>query len=174
MNETKKLIDEQWKALPDNLKHAIEKVPWKTLVQEIGNQNTLDEEQLLSLELETMFILYGFENPNDYVSNVTRNVTLSEDTAYLIADSVVEKIFNPISKLSEEDKKPSEPASTLPNNQSNLPMVEEGELIHDVLPLERAAETIKGEGEEEKNEQKAKLPDYRYEAGKDPYREPLQ
>ncbi|MEX2013422.1 MAG: hypothetical protein WD897_00705, partial [Parcubacteria group bacterium] len=102
MNETDKLIAEQLKILPQNLVQAINAVPWKTVVRDIGKENGLDAEQMASLEQETMFIIYGFENPDDYVSNVTQNVEVSEDVADTLAQSVVDKVFNPILKKSEE------------------------------------------------------------------------
>ena len=162
MNETDKLIEEQWKTLPPHLQGAIKAVPWKALVQEIGRANALDAEQIVSLEQETMFIIYGFENPNDYVSNVTGNVGISEEIAYTIAESVVDKIFDPILKKSEEEKtvtekseepivitketkeealeelsrrlmKKQNPPALLPEIvPSNLPMIEGGEVAHTV------------------------------------------
>lgn len=162
MNETNKLIEEQFKRLPSNLQQAVNTVPWKALVQEIGKANVLDAEQIASLEQETMFIIYGFENPKDYISNITKNIGISEDAAYTIAESVADKIFNPILQKSEELEKPNEKkfepvtSTFVPEIPPvNLPMVEKGEVAHDIKP------------------QKVSLPDYRYEEGKDPYREPL-
>lgn len=185
MNETDKLIEEQLKTLPSNLQQAINAVPWKMLVQEIGKANTLDAEQIVSLEQETMFIVYGFESPNDYVSNVTKNIGVSEDVAYTIAESIAEKIFNPILQKSEELEKSNEKkfepvtsASVPEIPPVNLPMVEKGEVAHDVKPVETSIPPSpipppQSEMKSEQPKEKVPLPDYRYEAGKDPYREPL-
>src|SRR3989344_4099335 len=105
MNETDKLIEEQLKKLPPNLQRAINAVPWKALVQEIGKTNVLDVEQIVSLEQETMFIIYAFESPKDYLANIMREVRISEDTALNIAESVADKIFNPILQKSEGSEK---------------------------------------------------------------------
>lgn len=178
MNETDKLIEEQLKTLPLNLRQAINAVPWKALVQEIGKVNTLDVEQIVSLEQETMFIIYGFESPNDYVSNVAKNVGISEDVASNVMETVADKIFNPILQKSEELEKTvrnksesTTPVSAIETPLSNLPMVEKGETVHDAPHVEQPIATPTPS--QIKSEPKVSLPDYRYSDGKDPYREPL-
>jgi len=172
MNETDKLIEEQFKKLPLNLQRAIKAVPWKSLVEEIGRANALDAEQTALLEQETMFIIYAFENPDDYVSNIARALNTSEEIAYTIAESIGDKIFVPISEKSEGHQQTSTPASIPEIPPSNLPMVEKDEVAHDVAPA--TSEVGNREYEVRKEEPKAPLPDYRYEGGKDPYREPLK
>ena len=181
MNETDKLIEEQLKKLPPNLQRAINAVPWKALVQEIGKINTLDAEQIASLEQETMFIIYAFESPKDYLANIIREVGILEDIALNIAESIADKIFNPILQKSEELGKSSETKSEPVVTNSvpeippvNLPMVEKGEIAHDVNPIQPARQGLAGSASVTKPEQiKVSLPDYRYEKDKDPYREPL-
>ena len=204
MNETDKLIEEQLKTLPPNLRQAIDAVPWKSLVQEIGKANVLDTEQITSLEQETMFIIYAFENPNDYVSNIIREVSVSEESAYTIAESVADKIFDPISQKSESGEATEEPIvitaetkeealkelsrRSMKNQNppalvpelilSNLPMIEEGEVAHTVDSTQYTVDSVQPArqdlaGSQIKSEPKVSLPDYRYEGGSDPYREPL-
>src|SRR3990167_9470913 len=114
MNEMDKLIEEQIRKLSPNLQRAINDVPWKALVQEIGKINALDTEQIASLEQETMFIIYAFESPKDYIANIMREVGISEDTALNIAESVADKIFNPILQKSEESEKTIKTESPAP------------------------------------------------------------
>lgn len=171
MNETDKLIEEQRKTLPPNLQQAINAVPWKALVQEIGKENALDAEQIASLEQETMFIIYGFENPNDYVSNITKNIGVSEEIAYTIAESIVDKIFGPISEQSEGYENTVASASVPEIPPTNLPMVEAGEVAHEVPHVQPARQDLAGSTSNQPN---VSIPDYRYEGGKDPYREPLK
>ena len=122
MNETEKLIEEQRKTLPQNLVQAIDAMPWKALVQEIGKANALDTEQIISLEQETMFIIYAFEPPEDYIGNLMREVGISEDTVYAVAESVVDKIFDPISEHSEGYENSTASASVPEIPPVNLPM----------------------------------------------------
>lgn len=170
MNETDKLIEEQRKTLSSSLLKAIDTVPWKSSVKEIALLNKLNFEQVATIERETMFIIYGFESPNDYTSNMVREAGISEDVAYTIAESVANKIFDPILKKSEEHEV----------KQDIHPMIESGEVAHDVAQatsvaparqdLAPARQDLAGSSEQPK----VSLPDYRYESGKDPYRESLK
>ena len=154
-NEKDKLISEQWKILPPNLQRAINALLWKSLTQEIGRANSLGAEQVVSLEQETMFVLYALENPVNFISNVVKNVGVTEEVATMIAESVADKIFDPILRKSEEQV-----------SSKNLPMVEEGEVAHTVPHIEESKPRVPAP-------EIAPLPDYRYAEGKDPYREPL-
>lgn len=192
MNKTNTLIKKQYNSLPRNLQRAINKVPWKTLVQEIGKKNALDAEQLASLELETMFIIYTFESPDEYVSNLMREVGLSKDEVLAIIEFVAGKIFDPILKESENNRNIIERTitpNTLPPPSAqgyggameialeNFPMVEEGEVAHSVQASDHQQPQASKPESPNKNIKsewkKVSLPDYRYAKGKDPYREPL-
>lgn len=157
MNEEEKLIKEQFNKLPANLQKAINTVPWKSSVKEVALLNKLSFEQVAVVERETMFIIYGFENPSDYIANLVREAQIDEVTATTIAEMVNEKIFKIISqKVEEFDKsKPETP-------HENLPMVEPGEVAHEVPHVEQP-KTGKPQMVQTPN----------YAGGKDPYREPL-
>lgn len=163
MNEEEKLIKEQWDKLSPELRGAIESVPWKGLISEIGRNNALSVEQAVLLERETMFVLYGFENPRDYVANIAREVGISEEQALTVAEAVAEKIFEPVSQKAEMGTG---------DNKNNLPMVEKGEIAHDVPHVETENKQPPTINEPEK-QKGVPLPDYRYPDGTDPYREPL-
>ena len=110
MNEQEKLIAEQIKTLPSELVQAINAVPWKSLVQEIGKTNNLTPDQMVLLEQETMFILYSFESPANYTQNLVRELGTTEEVVSTIADSVAEKILSPISeKIISDEQKTSSP-----------------------------------------------------------------
>lgn len=166
MNETDKLIEEQFKTLPLNLQQAINAVPWRNLVQEIGKENNLNNEQMALLEEGTMLIIYGFEDPTGYSDNLVKAIGIGEITAGKIFNSVWDRIMAPISKKANEmeNKIPEIPPI-------NLPMLEKGEAAHDITPMAPAVRSKEYEVVKEKS--KIPLPDYRYEGGKDPYREPI-
>ncbi len=161
MNEEEKLIKEQWEKLSPEIRGAIESVPWKSLVAEIAKNNSLDENRAAALERETMFVLYGFENPTDYLANIEKEVGLSEEQSALIGEGVADKIFEPIFQKIESAK---------PLEKTQLPMVEEGEKVHDVPHVE----TPKSPQSQPQPKVETPLPDYRYPDGADPYREPLK
>lgn len=171
MNEQDKLIAEQIKTLPPELQSAIEAVPWRNLAKEISNTNGLSVEQQESFEQETMFVIYGFENPNDYVSNMARELGVSEDTANILANLAAEKIFNPIiERVGGRD------TSSVPEIAPEIhPMVEAGEVAHNVPRTEEPVMILnKKDAEQMTKQPDVSLPDYRYPTGKDPYREPLK
>ena len=174
MNEEEQLIKEQFEKLPKSLQEAIEAAPWKSSVNEIVLLNKLSLEKAAIIERETMLIIYGLENPESYVENIMREAEIDGDTALTIAKSVDERIFKPIAeqveKYSQEKASPVAEAS-----HSNLPMVEEGEVAHDVPHVEEPAETkIEINTPEEDSKPKLQTPNYSYHPGQDPYREPLE
>jgi hypothetical protein len=124
MNENEQLINEQLAKLPPELRQALELVPWKAAVKEIALANNLALPQISALDQETMLILYGFDDPKNYIDNLVREAAVTEDTALAIAEAVNEKIFQPISAKAEELGK-----NTIHND---LPAVESGEVAHAV------------------------------------------
>lgn len=187
-----KLMEKQFSKLPSNLQNAINAVPWKILVQEVGKANTLDVEQITSLEQETMFIIYGFEPPGDYISNIVREVGIPEETAEATAESVAEKIFNPILDKAEEknDSKPNIDVKVgVPEIAPEVhPASVPGETAHNTTPEEKkfmnmeSQSTINQEVSEPKNtnRESGTVPQNQdkkpisYPDGKDPYREPIE
>lgn len=184
---TDKLIQGQFAKLPSNVQQAIGAVPWKALVQEIGKENALDTEQILALEQETMFIIYAFEPPEDYVANIVREVDIAEDAANKIAVSMAEKVFEPILIKAEEMKEENTPTTSEITTEIH-PVVEEGEKAHDTTPEEKKfmnmgdVQTLASDQQEIQTKppigpqpptepQQPKQPSY--PGGKDPYREPI-
>ncbi len=177
MNEEDKLIEEQFNKLPEELRLAINAVPWKSSVKEIALANNLESEQIDTLERETMLIIYGFDDPNNYIGNITQEVQIEEEVATAIAEAISEKILNAIAQKVEEieKEKPVEIIAPVPEiAPNNLPMIEKEETVHDVPHVEIESKPLPEPVPETKPEKApAPPPDYRYTEGKDPYREPL-
>lgn len=196
MNETDKLIDEQFNKLPAKLQTVIKAIPWKSMINEISLLKSMDLEKVAAIEQETMFVIYGFESPNDYIQNMMREAQIDEETATTIAEAVNEKIFKEISnRVSDEEKKermmPQESKEDAMRRLSqrmgnvpkvpeimppNLPMIEKGETVHDVPHIEPTAvapESTKLEPTNPKPDQSKPVSAPHYPGGKDPYREPL-
>lgn len=185
-NENEQLIQEQLQKLPPELRQALELVPWKVAVKEIALANNLALPQISAFEQETMLVLYGFDDPRNYVDNLAREAGVDENAALALAEAVNEKVFQPISAQAEKLAKNA--------IHNDLPMVEKGETAHavphdtklDAMPkpstnpapaqpvapagpvkLRPSSDTPIGKKAE------TKTPDYRYPGGADPYREPL-
>lgn len=108
--ETQELVNKQFKKLPSNLQKALETMPWKASIKEIAVVNKVPIEKVEIVERETMFILYGFESPADYIANLMREVGIDEATATNIANATAEKIFKPISDKATEFEAQGKPA----------------------------------------------------------------
>lgn len=191
-NETEKLIQEQLTKLPARLRGAIEATPWKPLVQEIGKENGLDPEQLSSLEQETMLIIYAFEPPESFVENIKNEAGVTEETALILAESIAEKIFDPILKkvgeLRKEGSMPEKQSGGLPEiPPEDLPAIVQNEKVHEVVnplttnnPEQQAniADNFQPPTNPEPQKVAEKRPEISqkpssYPSGQDPYREPL-
>lgn len=162
MNEDEKIIQDQFNKLPPQLQEALKSTPWKSMVNEISLLKTLSLAQVESIERETMFILYGFENPNDYAINIMREAEINEATATAIAEQVDEKILKVIAekiddtkgsvlrtlKESKEDamrrlidrREQTGQKASIPEIAPEIhPMIEKGEVAHTVPHVEQSA-----------------------------------
>lgn len=169
-NDTDKLIKVQLESLPKNLQRAISAVPWKTLTQQIGKDNGLNQEQLETFERETMFIIYAFEPVENYIPNLMRELNITEETAGMIAQTVGEKVLNYISEEAEKFERENQTVEPrVPEIAPGIhPMIELREKVHEV-PHEQITNNNQAP-----IKQTVPVPDYRYPKGKDPYREPLE
>ena len=204
MNEEDRLIQDQFNKLPPKLQQAIEAVSWKSSLKEISLLHQLSPEQAENFERETMFILYRFDDPKSYIDNLKRETKLDEEIIENMAGEVAEKILKPIGEMVNLSKENpiiitketkgealkelevrrinAENVSSTPNAiHNNLPIVEEGEKVHDapsinsgqVPPLK--VEEVKPSPQVKAPEPgfSAPVPKYGYPEGIDPYREPL-
>ena len=200
MDETSRLIAEQKQNLPHELIEAIEGVAWEHLAEEVGKESGLKDDQIKNLERETMLVLYAFESPENYIDNLIKELEISEDVALNIAESITNKIFDPILSKVSSYQPQNITHSNLPEIAPEIhPMIEEGEKVHDAAPepvVEHKKEPIFITTQEEKEKElghpskkwvpnyedepeerpkdSVSVPDYRYPDGTDPYREPVK
>ncbi|MDB5194227.1 MAG: hypothetical protein JWN50_241 [Parcubacteria group bacterium] len=100
-NETDKVIQDQFDSLPLDVKEAIGRVPWKARLRDIAKREGLKAEQADTLETETMLILYGFLEPDTYLSSLTSQVGVGEEQAERISELVANEIITDIEKQFE-------------------------------------------------------------------------
>lgn len=148
--EPEKIIEEQFNSLPPEIKEAIGRVPWKERVRDIAKRESLNDDQALALEAETMIILYGFLPPEGYVQSIETEVGVDEEQAERVAKLVTNEIFDDIERqfetieASASNSSPTSPAPTSTSSiavkipQPSFPMVEKGEVAHDTTPQEKA------------------------------------
>ena len=96
MNDLEKLTQEQLGTLPLPLQEAIKTMPWKDGVRGIGASNGLTNEQINSLNTETLLIIYGVEPQGNYKANLVRELGLDEQKINTLIKDMGEEVFNPI------------------------------------------------------------------------------
>jgi restriction endonuclease len=94
--ESQKIIEEQMKKLPEDVKQAIISVDYKTRLQEITQRQKLLIDKAWKLEMETTLVMIGLEPITDYIDNLQREMELPLVRAREVAMDVDEHIFKPI------------------------------------------------------------------------------
>src|SRR3989344_2939653 len=93
---TKEEIQTRFQKLPPNLKDAIVDVDVSEKIFAIGESAGLTIEQIGTLAAETGYVTLGLTRPNEFVSALSKNLGISEDSAKKIAAEVNHQIFYPI------------------------------------------------------------------------------
>jgi len=94
--KTQKIVIEQIKQLPSNVREAIISVDYKTKLQEITKRQRLLIDQAAKLEMETTLVMIGLEPLADYTENLQRELAVPIVRAKEIAMDVSENIFKSI------------------------------------------------------------------------------
>ena len=157
------------------------------LLEDIAEQNNLNEETTLKMIDEIGYIILGLKERST-IKNSLGSIGVSQDAVLSIITEISRKVFTELDKIElnyvqkrEKVEGPMPTVSSEPEQKTvipeippaNLPMVEAGEAAHDV-PHAPARQDLAGSEPEKKLEKpNVTIPDYRYEGGKDPYREPL-
>lgn len=131
--ETKKIISDQLKVLPEEIKLAISSVDFKVQLQEVVKRNHLLIDQAGALETETTLTLLGLEPLADYVENISRELSLPREKALIVAHDVDELIFKNIREslqkindesLAEEEEIQEREQSEILNRESVMSGIE--------------------------------------------------
>ncbi|MEX2013872.1 MAG: hypothetical protein WD896_00775, partial [Parcubacteria group bacterium] len=151
--DREKLIENQFKKLPEALQEAIQIVPWRSVVKEIALLNKLDLSQIVAVERETMFVIYGFEDEKNYLANIMREAKLEEAVALSITAALNERVFKVIvNKVGHAKPAPQNASAAVPKTQPDihpviepafaqgLVMVKKGEVAHEVPHVEQPTE----------------------------------
>lgn len=189
--EQQKLMEEQLQKLPIPLQRAIAQTSWRSLSKEIAGNNNLTPEQSESLEMETMFVVYGFEPESSLAENIARELEMEKGRADMIANEISEKVLSVVlskaeelniqngetlQTVTEEKASPAQPATqmTLSSQNANKPSINLIQPPTVQKPMDLAPVRIQTIVEKKLNEVIA-VPQTKsvYQNGQDPYREPL-
>ncbi|MES2213822.1 MAG: hypothetical protein V4465_00300 [Patescibacteria group bacterium] len=172
--DTNKLIEEQHKTLDPALQEALTNIPWKNTVREIARGNDLTKEQAEALEREVMFVMYCFEEPEDFQKNVVSEVGVDALKAKILDSKISDLVFNPVLTKMEEFKKnhPQEKASALIDLSKQLEI--EPPKVDEMIEIgTHTAHTTPQVIQIKKPTFEKPAPHTEYKGAPDPYREPL-
>ncbi len=176
--DSDKLIQEQLKTLPIELQRAIALTPWRNFVGNVARANNLQGDSFKNLETEAMLVIYGFENQNDFVGNIMRELSLDISRATMIAGTVDKQVFSRISNKANElaNEKPTDTLQSTQNNAIKSTTLAPSVTVENDLPMivpnEKAKVALTFE---DRKKLVPSIPDnkHHYEGGKDPYREQI-
>lgn len=94
--KAKNLIREEMLNLPKEVQEAINISNWENISAEIGKEHLLDENEINTLQLETVSFLLGLIDEESYTINIEDSVGISKNEAEKIAEEVDKTIFGPI------------------------------------------------------------------------------
>ena len=175
-----------YKKLPPEVQNLIMSSETTELISSALKGTGLDDEQANFADSEILYAMFCLQSLDDAISNIAK--LSSKDVASLskLKTNLENNIFNKYKEFGVKIEKPVTPTLTPATPPTNLPMVEKGEVVHDarlnngsvgqVPHVEQPVNTpVTPPAPQVKPEQpKVSVPDYRYESGKDPYREPLK
>ncbi len=93
MNETKEILRNQFNKLPKDIQDAILSVDLRSKMELITRKNNLHIDQAGDLENEVVFVMLGLEHPGNLVSNIAKDIEVSEEKAEAIAGDLNREIF---------------------------------------------------------------------------------
>ena len=117
----KQIIKEEVGKLPKENQEVISAFGWEKILEEIEKKYLLLDEEINDLQVETLLVLIGLQDPDEYAKNVENEVGTSKAEAEKIANEVFEKIFTPIyEKILENIKKSDKVKNATPEQNLNF------------------------------------------------------
>jgi hypothetical protein len=111
-DDTKKIIEERFKSLPEKIQVAITESNWDDQIRLISQNNNLRVDQSSALETETFLTMLGLTNPNEYKENIQKELEIGGGLADTITKEVNDRIFREIKsfivEVDERDKREEE------------------------------------------------------------------
>ncbi len=190
----KELIQKIHHTLPEELLEALASENTFTSIEKIATAHDFSVEQMHKLTSLISYRVMGLVSNSEFKGKIQTELEVDVNLTGIVATELKDEILNKLpeellnfqeitsQKILKETNVTPAPASVPEIAPQNLPMIEEGEVAHEVPHVESAAPVAATvpttPTPAAKPETPAKVqvatPDFRYQAGKDPYREPLQ
>jgi len=112
--DTKKLIQERYQELPQEVKDAVTASDLPTKMKNVASNHDLMIDQAGMLQNEILFVMLGMEPSSEFVNNMSRELGINREKANAVAKDVNDLIFAPIRKYlreweEQEEQKNQEP-----------------------------------------------------------------
>ncbi|OGI94647.1 hypothetical protein A3A03_01240 [Candidatus Nomurabacteria bacterium RIFCSPLOWO2_01_FULL_40_18] len=150
----KQITQEEVSKLAPETQDAINSVDWAKITENIGRDSFLWDNDINNLQVETLLVLIGIEDINDYPENIENEIGTSKKEAEKIAGEVLQKIFTPINNiLIEKIKASGKSRNTTP--EQNLDFILSGgdySVFMDIPPRSDASQSTPQEGNNEPEE----------------------
>ncbi len=92
----KKLIAEQMKKIPTEVREAINASDWERTIFNIGREHKMHIDDIDTLSVETILTMIGLEHPKDYPDNIQKRIGLNDEELMNIVEQVNERLFSKI------------------------------------------------------------------------------
>lgn len=103
--ETIEIIKTEISKLPNEVQEILMTFDWVGRAEEIGKKYVLNENEINDFQIETMLVLLGLADEEDYAASIENNIETTKNEAEKMAEEVREKIFIPIHDLIGENIK---------------------------------------------------------------------
>jgi len=103
------ILTEQFNALPKEIQDSILESNWKEVVHRITEKYSLHIDQGGAMETIVFLTMLGINEPTDFISNLKKEVRITQSLAQAITDEIQEEIFQKIrTDVMERQKNPKE------------------------------------------------------------------
>lgn len=175
-----KEIEQRFNELPKSVQDIILNSGWEKTTRSIVEKYNLRIDQGAEIERETMFIMFGFDKPQNFINNISKQAKLDEKTAIDIAveinDQVFSKIRTGVEKVvptKEQRFEEVNPTESLESREEILKQIEEvdseGTKVED-----KPSENNVTQEEKPKTGIEERLEKPQVSQPSDPYREPIE
>lgn len=150
------------------------------IIATILQENNLVGDQANLSDGEIFYALVGLQSLDSAINNIATISGRNPNDLLKLKSAIEEKVINNSENVG--GSAPSKPEQNIDKSTgatavkvASLPMVEEGEKVHDAPHVEVAPPPTQPAPQAQPEPKvKTPLPDYRYPDGADPYREPLK
>lgn len=165
--ELEKIIDEHIDSVPSAIKEYLASDSFPQVFRDIIANQHLHIDTAYEVEVQTILLLLGLKNPQDYVTGL-QEAGLSKEQALAVTKEINEKVMTPIFESYKEPKKETVSVNPFAHEiASETPEIVPPEPEEEVVPTppEQPPIPTTPPAEEKKIEKKYAI---------DPYREPIE